>query len=282
TDLKGFHNAINMGLRASGKKELTLDNLVTMLFQEVGFVWPKLGYPPLVTPFSQYVKNIALMNLMHMLKGEERWKTIDKNAWDMILGYTGKLPGELAPEILQLAKEQGREFFTGNPQSQFPDALEEYRKEMKENKWDFGKDNEELFELAMHDRQYRDYKSGIAKERFQKELEAAREKARTPILVERPVVEMPRIDVDKVLQQYPDAQPIQAAAKGQLIWEVAAAGDSKEPVVGTKVKEGQILCYVQTYYGMEPITALSSGKLNVIAAKQGAMVEKNEIIGFIA
>jgi len=281
-DLKGFHNAINMGLRASGKKELTLDNLVTMLFQEVEYVWPKLGYPPLVTPFSQYVKNIALMNVMHMLKGEERWKTIDKTAWDMILGYTGKLPGELAPEILELAKKQERKFFTGNPQSQFPDALEEYRKEMKENKWDFGKDNEELFELAMHDRQYRDYKSGIAKERFQKELEAAREKARTPILVERPVVEMPRIDVDKVLQQYPDAQPIQAAAKGQLIWEVAAAGDSKEPVVGTKVKEGQILCYVQTYYGMEPITALSSGKLNVIAAKQGAMVEKNEIIGFIA
>jgi len=281
-DLKGFHNAINMGLRASGKKELTLDNLVTMLFQEVGYVWPKLGYPPLVTPFSQYVKNIALMNLMHMLKGEERWKTIDKTAWDMILGYTGKLPGELAPEILQLAKEQGKEFFTGNPQSQFPDALDEYRKEMKENKWDFGKDDEELFELAMHDRQYRDYKSGIAKERFQKELEAAREKAKTPIVVERPVVEMPRIDVDKVLQQYPDAQPIQAAAKGQLIWEVAAAGDSKEPVVGTKVKEGQILCYVQTYYGMEPVTALSSGKLSVVAAKQGAMVEKNEIIGFIA
>jgi len=96
-DLKGFHNAINMGLRASGKKELTLDNLVTMLFQEVEYVWPKLGYPPLVTPFSQYVKNIALMNVMHMLKGEERWKTIDKTAWDMILGYTGKLPGELAP-----------------------------------------------------------------------------------------------------------------------------------------------------------------------------------------
>ena len=222
------------------------------------------------------------MNLMHMLKGEERWKTIDKTAWDMILGYTGKLPGELAPEILQLAREQGKEFFTGNPQCQFPDALDTYRQEMKENKWDFGKDDEELFELAMHDRQYRDYKSGIAKERFQKELEAAREKAKAPILVERPVIEMPRIDVDKILQQHPDAQPIQAAAKGQLIWEVAAAGDSKEPVVGAKVKEGQILCYVQTYYGMEPVTALSSGKLFAVSAKQGAMVEKNEIIGFIA
>jgi pyruvate carboxylase subunit B len=281
-DLKGFHNAINMNMRAAGKKELTLDDLVTQLFQEVAYVWPKLGYPPLVTPFSQYVKNIALMNLMHMLKGEERWKTIDKNAWDMILGYTGKLPGPLAPEILELAKVQEREFFTGNPQSQFPNALDEFRKEMKENKWDFGKDDEELFELAMHDRQYRDYKSGIAKERFQKELEAAREKAKAPIVVERPVVEMPKINVEKVMEKYPKAQPVQAVAKGQVIWEMAAAGDSKEPAVGVGVKEGEILCYVQTYYGMEPVVALAGGKLVVVAAKQGAMVEKNEILGFIA
>ncbi len=281
-DLKGFHNAINMSLRAAGKKELTLDDLVTMLFQEVEYVWPKLGYPPLVTPFSQYVKNIALMNLMHMLKGEERWKTIDKNAWDMILGYTGKLPGELAPEIMELGKQQEKEFFTGNPQSQYPDALDEYKKEMKENNWDFGKDNEDLFELAMHDRQYRDYKSGIAKERFQKDLEAAREKAKAPKLVERPVVEMPRIDVEKIQQQHPDAHPVQAAAKGQIIWEFAPEGESKEPVVGTKVKEGDILCYIQTYYGMEPVKALASGKLAVVSANQGSMVEKNEIIGFIA
>ncbi|MDD2642165.1 MAG: oxaloacetate decarboxylase [Bacteroidales bacterium] len=281
-DLKGFHNAINMSLRNQGKKELTLDGLVTMLFQEVEYVWPKLGYPPLVTPFSQYVKNIALMNLMHLLKGEERWKTIDKNAWDMILGSTGKLPGPLAPEIIALAKEQGKEFFTGNPQDEYPNALDEYRKEMKENNWDFGQDDEELFELAMHDRQYRDYKSGVAKERFQKELEDAREKANAPIVTVRPVVEMPRMDVNKVIEQYPNAQPVQATAKGQVIWEYAVAGDSKEPPVGTKVKDGENVCFIQTYYGMEPVNALASGKLVVVAAKQGSLVEKNEIIGFIA
>lgn len=281
-DLKGFHNAINMSLRNQGKKELTLDGLVTMLFQEVEYVWPKLGYPPLVTPFSQYVKNIALMNLMHLLKGEERWKTIDKNAWDMILGSTGKLPGPLAPEIIALAKEQGKEFFTGNPQDEYPNALDEYRKEMKENNWDFGQDDEELFELAMHDRQYRDYKSGVAKERFQKELEDAREKANAPIVTVRPVVEMPRMDVNKVIEQYPNAQPVQATAKGQVIWEYAVAGDSKEPPVGTKVKDGENVCFIQTYYGMEPVKALASGKLVVVAAKQGSLVEKNEIIGFIA
>ena len=281
-DLKGFHNAINMSLRNQGKKELTLDGLVTMLFQEVEYVWPKLGYPPLVTPFSQYVKNIALMNLMHLLKGEERWKTIDKNAWDMILGSTGKLPGPLAPEIIALAKEQGKEFFTGNPQDEYPNALDEYRKEMKENNWDFGQDDEELFELAMHDRQYRDYKSGVAKERFQKELEDAREKANAPIVTVRPVVEMPRMDVNKVIEQYPNAQPVQATAKGQVIWEYAVAGDSKEPPVGTKVKDGENVCFIQTYYGMEPVNALASGKLVVVAAKQGSLVEKNEIIGIIA
>jgi len=33
---------------------------------------------------------------------------------------------------------------------------------------------------------------------------------------------------------------------------------------------------------MEPVVALAGGKLVVVAAKQGAMVEKNEILGFIA
>lgn len=281
-DLKGFHNAINMSLRAQGKKELTLDGLVTMLFQEVAYVWPKLGYPPLVTPFSQYTKNIALMNLMHMLKGEERWKTIDKNAWDMILGNCGRLPGPLAPEIIDLAKAQGKVFFEGNPQNEYPDALDGYRKEMKENNWDFGKDDEELFELAMHDRQYRDYKSGIAKERFQKDLEDARAKAGAPIITERPVVEMPKMDVNKVLEKYPNAQPIQAAAKGQVIWQYDVVDTSKEPAVGTKVAEGDTVCFIQAYYGMEPVKATATGKLVVIAAKHGSYVEKNEIIGFIA
>lgn len=45
-DLKGFMSAINMSLRNQGKKELTLDQMVVMLFNEVEYVWPRLGYPP--------------------------------------------------------------------------------------------------------------------------------------------------------------------------------------------------------------------------------------------
>ena len=61
-DLKGVHSGINLILKGQGKEPMSLDDLVVMLFEEVEYVWPKLGYPPLVTPFSQYVKNVALMN----------------------------------------------------------------------------------------------------------------------------------------------------------------------------------------------------------------------------
>ncbi|MEI6853031.1 MAG: oxaloacetate decarboxylase, partial [Bacteroidota bacterium] len=85
-DLKGIHSVINSTLKSQGKHELNEDELLVKLFDEVTYIWPKLGYPPLVTPFSQYVKNVALMNILQLTKGEERYSMIDNNTWDMILG----------------------------------------------------------------------------------------------------------------------------------------------------------------------------------------------------
>lgn len=162
---------LNRWNKKNNKPELTEDELLVKLFQEVEFIWPKLGYPPLVTPFSQYVKNVAVMNVSQLMKGGERWKMIPDNVWDMLTGKLGQLPGKLAPEIVELAKQGGKEFFTGNPQELYPDKLDEFRKEMDDNGWDYGEDNEELFELAMHPEQYRNYKSGAAKKAFEKDLE---------------------------------------------------------------------------------------------------------------
>lgn len=280
-DLKGFHGAINASLRAQGKAELSLDRLMVMLFQEVEYVWPRLGYPPLVTPFSQYVKNTALMNLMAQLKGQPRWTTIDKDTWNMILGKMGKLPGELAPEIVALAKSKGLEFYTGTPQEAFPNELDRFRAMMKEEGWDFGQDDEELFEFAMHERQYRDYKSGVAKERFNADLEAARAKAGAPIIVERPVVEVPKFDVDAIVAKFPDAVPVQAPVKGQLMWQVDVDDASTAPVVGAEVKAGEPMSFVQTYYGFEEVVPAVSGRVVAVCAKQGDMVAKGEILAFV-
>ena len=280
-DLKGFQSAINMSLRNQGKKEVSLNELMVMLFQEVEYVWPKLGYPPLVTPFSQYVKNTALMNLMHTLKGEPRWKTIDKDTMNMILGKTGTLPGPLAPEILDIVKEKGLEFYTGNPQDAFPDELPHFIEEMKKEGWDRGQDDEELFEFAMHERQYRDYKSGVAKDRFNKELEAAREKAGAPKIVTRKVVEVPAFDVEKVMAEHPKAMPVQAVAKGKLIWRYNVSDDSTAPAIGTKFEELTPICYIQTYYGVEPVYAPITGKLIQVEVKHNENVEINQVLCFI-
>ena len=280
-DLKGFHGAVNASLRAQKKAELTLDQLMVMLFQEVEYVWPRLGYPPLVTPFSQYVKNTALMNLLNILKGQPRWTTIDKDTWNMILGKMGKLPGELDPEIIAVAKQKGLEFYTGNPQDAFPDELDRYRRIMKENAWDCGQDDEELFELAMHERQYCDYKSGVAKERFNKELEEAKAKAGAPVVIERPVVEMPKFNVESIAERHPQAVPVQASVKGQVIWQIDVDDASSAPVAGTEVKAGVPIGYVQTYYGMEEIIPAIDGRIVEVCAKQGEFVVKGEILAFV-
>lgn len=280
-DLKGFHGAINSSLRSQGKPELSLDNLVVMLFKEVEYVWPKLGYPPLVTPFSQYVKNTALMNLMSTLKGQPRWSTIDKDTWNMILGKTGKLPGPLAPEIIELAKSKGLEFYTGDPQDAFPNELDRFRKDMQERGWDFGQDDEELFEYAMHERQYLDYKSGIAEERFNKDLEEARAKAGAPIVVTRPVVEMPKFDVEEITRKYPHAKPVQAPVKGQVVWQIDVDDASTAPNIGTAVSADKPMCHIQAYYGMEEVLAGFDGKIVAVCTKHGDKVEKGEILAFI-
>ena len=280
-DLKGFQGAINAAQRAHGRPDMSLDTLMVKLFQEVEYVWPRLGYPPLVTPFSQYVKNTALMNLFNMLNDKPRWTTIDKDTWGMILGNMGQLPGPLDPEIIALAKEKGLEFSTGDPQDNYPDELPRFRKIMDENGWDYGEDDEELFELAMHERQYLDYKSGIAKERFNVDLEAMKAKAGAPIVVKRPVVEMPKFDVEEYAKRYPNAVPVQAPVKGQLLWQVDVDDDSKAPVAGTEVKAGQGMGFVQTYYGMEEIIPAIDGRVVAVLGKQGEKVEKGEIVAFV-
>jgi len=280
-DLTGFKAAINASERATGKPESSLDSLMVQLFNEVEYVWPRLGYPPLVTPFSQYVKNTALMNLLAMAQDKPRFSTIDKDTWGMILGKMGKLPGELAPEIVAIAKEKGMEFYDGNPQDMYPDELPKYREMMKEEGWDFGEDDEELFNMAMFERQYRDYRSGIAKERFNKDLEAFREKAGAPIVVKRPVVEMPEFDLDALLAKYPKATPVQAPAKGQMLWQVDVDGPSTAPATGTKVAAGKPCGYVQAWYGMEELLPAVNGQVVAVTAPQGKTVEKGEIVALI-
>ncbi len=282
-DLRGAQNGINMFLRNAGKKELSEDELLVTMFQEVQYVWPKVGNPPLVTPFSQYVKNIALMNIMQMAQGKPRFSQMDKNTWDMILGKTGQLPGTLAPEIVDLAKQNGYEFYTGVPQDNYPDELPKYIKLMEEQGWDRGQDDEELFEYAMHERQYLDYRSGVAKQKFEAELEEAKKKSNIQVVVkEIKAPEVVRQEViDRVLAKEPEAKQVVATTNGQVVWELSVNEPSMSKPLGTSFKEGEPVCWINAFYGLEEVPALYSGKLIEVVVQQGQKVQKGDIIAFI-
>ena len=174
-DLGGIQTMINKIRAQKGEAELTMDDMLVKLFNEVEYVWPRVGYPPLVTPFSQYTKNIALMNLLTIEQGKGRFVMMDDAMWGMILGKSGKIPGTVDPELVELAKKQNREFTDVDPHTLLENALDGFKKEMDENGWDYGKDNEELFELAMHPEQYRAFKSGQAKKQFLADLQKAKD-----------------------------------------------------------------------------------------------------------
>ncbi len=267
-DLKGVHQGINSALKSQGRSELSEDELVVWLFKEVGEIWPMMGYPPLVTPFSQYVKNVALMNIVSLVNGKERFAMIDANTWDMLLGRAGKLPGPLAPELTDLAKKEGREFYEGTPQDNYPDALETYRKEMEEKNWPAGQDDEELFELAMHDRQYRDYKSGVAKTRFLKEVEDRK--------AELSNAAMPKVSEKKLLFAHETGTAFIYSGTTATYY----SDDDLDP--GEEVKKGEILMYIMINRTFSAVESDRDGKIKKVLVKSGDKVKKGDpLVEFI-
>lgn len=274
-DLKGVQSAINHNREAKGENPYSEDELLVRLFNEVAYVWPRVGYPPLVTPFSQYVKNIALMNLLCESMGKPRYSMMDDSIWGMILGKSGKLPGEVAPELIELAKEKGFEFTTEDPQSNYPDDLARFQKEMKENGWDEGEDQEELFEFAMHESQYRDYKSGAAKKRFLEDLQKAKDAQAGAGLTAEQISEL----------KHQKADPVVARESGKLLWEIQGEGEAQkaiEPFIGQKYNDGDTFCFIENNHGyISEVPANMGGRLVEICAKQGANVNRGDVIAYI-
>ena len=310
-DLEKNLESINKSNTKAHRPLLSQDELLIKLFDEVAYVWPRVGYPPLVTPFSQYVKNLALMNVMQMAKGKERWSMIADDIWDMLLGKAGRLPGELAPELVEKAKQEGRKFFEGNPQDNYPNALDKYRKLMEEKHWEVGEDEEELFEYAMHPAQYEAYRSGKAKVEFKVDVakrKADKAKAAAPTAeVALPTTpQTMTVDVNgqayRVTVAFGDTPATAAPAAPQAAAPApqaapAAQGSGNEilsplegkffliknasdtPVkVGDVVKKGDVLCYVEAMKTYNAVRSEFDGTITAICANSGDAVSEDDVL----
>ncbi len=296
TDLEDNLKSLNKWKVKNNQPELTTDDLLIKLFDEVAYVWPKVGYPCLVTPFSQYVKNLALMNVIQMEKGKARWSMIADTIWDMILGKAGQLPGPVDPEIIALAEKEGKVFETNDPQSYFPDDLEDYKQKMQEKGWELGEDDEELFEYSMHPGQYEAYKSGKAKADFEKDLAERKAKKNAPAASDLPKSVTVQVNGQnyKVEIAYGDA-PAPAAAGAATAAVPAGEGEdiiaplegkfyltkdnSETPKkVGDGVKTGVVLGYIEAMKTFNAIRADKDGVITAILANSGDSVEEDDPI----
>ena len=311
SDLENNLKSINKWKQKRNQATLTQDELLIKLFDEVEHIWPQMGYPPLVTPYSQYVKNAALVNVMQMEKGKDRWSLLDDNTWDMLLGKSGRLPGDISDELKKLAKAQERSFFKGDPQELYPDCLEEKRAEMKAKGWDTGADDEELFEYAMHPNQYEAYQSGKAKSDFVADLAKKKSASFTPESVvdsgnHQPANTTPQpkelnISVDgrayKVSIDYGNTSHTPSAVESPKPANTSASISDKnitaplegkiyltkeageKPIkVGDKVNKGDIVCYIEAMKVTNAVKSEEEGTVSEILVGEGDEVYDDDIL----
>lgn len=294
-DLEKSHISINKWLQKNKKKEISLDSLFSSLVDEVKYIWPIMGYPPLVTPYSQYVKNVAIVNVLNQIKGKERWSLIDDNTWDMLLGKSGKLPGELGVEIKKLSKDLGKEFYDGNPQDLIEDVLDINRNEMKLKNWDFGQDDEELLEYSLHKTQYLDFKSGDAKKKIAEDIKL--KKQSKIVSKDEPSKKMTKIlkvnevsyEVDYIIdtakkesisdKKIVKGQKIISPIEGRVFF---TKDPDENPVkVGDKINKGDVICYIESMKVINAIKSDYSGKIMQVCFNDGDDIYDDDILFII-
>jgi oxaloacetate decarboxylase alpha subunit/pyruvate carboxylase subunit B len=108
-------------------KEQKMEDKFEEVFAEVPYVREKLGWIPLVTPTSQIVGTQAMMNVKF-----GRWKMFTPQAMDIALGYYGRTPAPVDPEVRALAQKMSdKDPIECRPADLKKPGMEDLRKELR-------------------------------------------------------------------------------------------------------------------------------------------------------
>ncbi len=109
-------------------KEQGMSDRFEEVFAEIPVVRKALGWIPLVTPTSQIVGVQAMMNVKF-----GRWKNISPQAADIALGYYGRTPAPVDPEVQKLCAERmHKDPITCRPADLIKPGMDDLRKKLEE------------------------------------------------------------------------------------------------------------------------------------------------------
>jgi oxaloacetate decarboxylase alpha subunit len=104
--------------------ELGLSHKFQELLEECARVREELGYPIMITPFSQFVGIQAVLNVVH----QERYRYVPDEVKKYALGYYGKLLAPIDPDLLDRIVSNGSPQIALKPQPLAP-ALPKLRRQ---------------------------------------------------------------------------------------------------------------------------------------------------------
>ena len=115
--LSNFRNQLN---------EQKMTDRFDEVMLEIPYVRECLGWIPLVTPTSQIVGVQAMLNVKF-----GRWKSFSPEAVKIALGYYGRTPGPIDPDVLALAEKlSGKPRFDGRPADALEPRMDRLRAEL--------------------------------------------------------------------------------------------------------------------------------------------------------
>jgi len=213
----------------------------------------------------------------------------------MLLGKSGQLPGELGNEIIELSKKLNKTFYNGEPQDLVRDVLDKNRKEMEENGWEPGKDEEELLEFSLHKTQYIDFKSGKAKRNFDKDVlrkKSDKKHDHIPTFPNPKIVEILEINNEKYEVEYKiendesshndvhgNGEKMLSPIEGRIF--LTKESNDIPIKVNDVVNKGDVLCYIESMKVINAIKSEYSGKVVKICFNEGDDVFDDDILFII-
>jgi len=287
-DINVFLHQIPGGMLSnllSQLKEQNKADKYNEVLQEVPRVRQDLGFPPLVTPTSQIVGTQAVLNV---LLGE-RYARVSKEVKEYCLGYYGKTPGPIDPQIKKkiIGKEKPIE---GRPADAIKPQLKELKKEAQ--RMGIRKKEEDLITYALYPTVASKFLRGELKEEA---LPAAKPEAAPPLPASQTEFQ---VDVDGELfnvRIYPVSGALSIKDISTIPAEKGPPKDQKGGVLsplqgmilrllvkpGDRVEKGKPIAMLEAMKMEVPVESPHAGEVREIFVFESEMVDAGDLLMII-